>query len=82
MKEKGDVTTLYLHVFQWPGNGGLKIPGLKAETLSASLLADGRKLKVWADDHGTHIRLWNPAPDPIDSVIALQVSGPYEITEK
>jgi alpha-L-fucosidase len=36
-KVAGDATTLYLHVFDWPGNGQLLVPGLKNEVTSAFL---------------------------------------------
>src|SRR3974390_3806817 len=35
---------LYLHVFDWPTNGKLLLPGLISEAKSASLLAGGQKL--------------------------------------
>ena len=35
---------LYLHVFNWPENGKLVVPGLRSTVESATLLADGRVL--------------------------------------
>ena len=81
VKKEGDITTLYLHVFQWPENGELMVPGLRAEgeTLEASLLANGNTLEVLTGPESVAIKISAPAPDPIDSVIALKISGPYKI---
>ncbi|MGA3170748.1 MAG: alpha-L-fucosidase [Chthoniobacteraceae bacterium] len=68
---------VYLHVFAWPEEGKLVVPipnGVK----QAYLVADPNHaaLSVTPSDHGTTILLPAQAPDPIDTVIALEVSGP------
>ncbi|MDF7823288.1 alpha-L-fucosidase [Pontiellaceae bacterium B12227] len=81
MKKTGEKTTLYLHVFQWPENGELMVPGLRAasEALSATWLADGSKAEVLTGPESVAISLPKQAPDAIDTVIELNISGPYEI---
>ena len=79
MKKDGESTTLYLHVFNWPESGILNVPGLQAATLQASMLADGAILEISTDSAGVSIKLSGTAPDPINSVIVLKISGSYEI---
>ncbi|MCM2373451.1 alpha-L-fucosidase [Aporhodopirellula aestuarii] len=69
---------LYLHVFDWPADGKLSVPGLKNEVRGAHLLADGTELKTESVDDGVVVSLPAHAPDEIASVIALKVRGPLE----
>jgi alpha-L-fucosidase len=71
--------TLYLHVFDWPKDGRLPLPGLKSPLTSASLLVGGKKLKTEAADGLQAILVPEQAPDPIASVIVAQVEGPLEV---
>jgi alpha-L-fucosidase len=71
----GDATTLYLHVFDWPINGKLSVPGLRSEFSSATLLATGAELSVSLEGDTWVIDLPGNAPDPIDTVIALRLKG-------
>lgn len=67
---------LYLHVFQWPGNGVLRVPGLRNLVHSARLLADpGRAIPAERDGDDILLRLPGEAPDGIATVIALQLDG-------
>lgn len=77
VREKG--ATLYLHVFEWPKNGKLEVPGLKNKVKSAKLLASGEKLKVAANISGVVIDLPMAAPDAINSVIVLEVEGELQV---
>ncbi|MDF7798571.1 alpha-L-fucosidase [Pontiellaceae bacterium B1224] len=81
VKNEAHSTVFYLHVFQWPENEKVTVPGLKINPTGAeaSLLATGKSLK-WtpAEDH-LQIEVGPLAPDPIDSVIKLTVKGPFEI---
>jgi alpha-L-fucosidase len=71
--------TLYLHVFAWPKNGSLQVPGLKNEVQSASLLAGNRKLAVATNPEGVSITLPGNAPDKISSTVVLKVKGPLRV---
>ncbi|MCD6339894.1 MAG: alpha-L-fucosidase [Verrucomicrobia bacterium] len=80
-KRIGDRTRLFLHVFDWPRDGELLVPGLLNEPLAAWLLSDPsrRPLRVERTDLGLVIRVPSKAPDPICSVIALDVPGKPEV---
>ena len=65
--------TVYLHVFDWPAGGALKIPALPGNVTSARLLADpsAGALTVSKTADGLTIQGPASAPDPADSVVAL-----------
>ncbi len=68
--------TLYYHVYDWPKNGIVELPGIQNKITSAKLLADGKSVGVSKSEDNT-IRLQVPAeaPDPNVSVIALRYKG-------
>lgn len=75
-KETNKGTSLYFSVFEWPVDGKLVIPGLKNSVLSAKLLAGGTKVKTSVNRDGSlTITLPAEAPDPIASVIKVDVRG-------
>lgn len=67
----GGGTTLYLHVFEWPGDGKLLVPGLKDAPAKARILATSATVANQATGDGLALLLPVPAPDPIATVIAL-----------
>jgi alpha-L-fucosidase len=71
-------TTLYLHVFNWPADGKLVVPGLSAAVESARLLADGKKLEAKSGAEGVTVMLPASAPDAISSTVVLNVKGKVE----
>lgn len=74
-KREDGATTLYLHVFEWPADGIVHAP-IDNPPIGARLLADpGRALGVSKGPDGIAIRLNGPAPDAVDSVVALRVEG-------
>ena len=74
-------TVLYLHVFDWPDNGQLLVPGLMNAVASAQLLADGRGLTVSTNADGVLISLPAMAPDPISSTVILNILGTPEVRD-
>jgi alpha-L-fucosidase len=72
---EGGLTRLYLHVFDWPADQRLVIPGLANRPVKALLLASGKELEVGAGDAGVAIDLPEAMPDPIATVVALDVRG-------
>jgi alpha-L-fucosidase len=67
---------LYLHVFDWPADGTLVVPALDpsaGKVTSAKLLAGGAAVDVSQSADGLTLKLPVKAPDPIASVIALDV---------
>ena len=71
-----DTSTLYLHVFEWPSDGILPV-AVANDVIACHLLADpARKFEVGrAGKTGLAVRLTGDAPDPIASVVVLQVRG-------
>ncbi len=72
-------TTLYLHVFTWPQDGKLLLPGLKSEVKKAYLLADSAALKTQATEEGVVLTLPAQALDPIATVIVVNLSGELKV---
>jgi len=72
---------LYLHVFDWPTNGKLTVPGLKNKITKAYLLDDSKaKLHVGQGDNSEPvISIPQTAPDAIDSVVVLEIEGKPEV---
>jgi alpha-L-fucosidase len=72
---------LYLHVFTWPRDGELRIPALPNAPVRAYLLG-GRERKPLPVSVGAGITVKVPraAPDPIDTVIVLEVKGTPQVT--
>ncbi len=69
-------STLYLHVFDWPADGRLRVP-LSNKKARAWLMADPHhKLKCETDADGLIIQLPPTAPDKIASVVVLHLSSP------
>ena len=70
---KGD--RVYVYVFDWPADGRLTVP-FTGSVLSASLLANlASSVKAVAGPDGVHLELPAQAPDPVASVVVLQVTG-------
>ena len=65
--------TVYLHVFSWPGEGKLVVPGWKSQVVSATLKATGKKLEVQMGAGGLTLTLPAQPPDRISSTIVLEV---------
>lgn len=66
---------IYLHVFNWP-NGRLSVPAVQGTVKRAHLLSDRKqKLEVSQSASGVEITLPAQAPDPIASVVVLEVKG-------
>ncbi len=67
---------LYLHVFDWPADGQLRVPGLKNLVHKSRLLADSsREVKTRRDGDDILVTLTGEAPDEIASVIELTLDG-------
>jgi len=74
--QKGDL--LYLHVFQWPNDGKLVVPGLKNKIISAAVLATGEKLKTLSDPKGITVLIPATAPDKNSSTIVVKFEAQIE----
>src|SRR5262249_43680977 len=64
---------LYLHVFEWPADGTLQVPGFTGSARRAYLLADrSRALTLQPAAGALTIQIPGAAPDPIASVIVVE----------
>jgi len=81
-KESARGTTLYLHVFDWPASGTLRVPGLFNTVRSAYLLADGSRkpLMTSRQEDAVTVRLPSGAPDSINTVIVLDLDGKADVS--
>jgi alpha-L-fucosidase len=78
-KEIKNGTSLYFSVFDWPADGRLVIPGVKNSVVTAKLLATGAKVKTAVTKDDTLIiTLPATAPDPIASVVRVDIRGKVE----
>jgi alpha-L-fucosidase len=70
-------TTLYLHVFQWPKDGKLSVPGLENKVGKAYLLADSTQgaLPIAQEKGVVVVSVPAQAPDPINTVVVLTLEG-------
>jgi alpha-L-fucosidase len=78
----GNVTRLYLHVFDWPSDGRLVVSGLQNRPRDAFVLgaAGNGRLRVEREAEGLVVSLAASAPDTIDSVVVLDIDGPPRVT--
>lgn len=73
-KKSATGTTLYLHVFDWPKDGRLSVPGLVGKKVSSAvLLASGEELPAAATAGGLELTLPAAAPDAISSTIMVRI---------
>ncbi len=81
-KQVGSDTRLYLHVFDWPEDGILKVPGIFNEPKSASILADNseNQLMVNRKEDALWIALPGTIVDSINTVVVLDVAGSPDIS--
>jgi alpha-L-fucosidase len=73
---------LYLHVFDWPANGKLVVPGIFNEVKKAYLLADAQKnaLDVVRNEDALVVNVPAKAPDTINTVIVMDVQGKADVS--
>lgn len=80
-KVHGDQTTLYLHVFDWPADGKLVVPGLKNEVVQAQLLVGKQTVKTAKRGNDVLVSVPVAAPDAIVSVLALEIKGTPDVEQ-
>src|ERR1035438_7893414 len=76
-----DGAILCLHVFNWPENGKLLVPGLKNTAQQARLLTDAQRtpLATERSPEGLTISVPATAPKPVSSTIVLTIQRALEI---
>jgi alpha-L-fucosidase len=76
-------TRLYLHIFDWPQDGILRLEPLLNRVVTAKLLAaPSRPIGVMRDGAATVFSGLGPIPDEADSVLAVDIEGPPMVPEK
>jgi alpha-L-fucosidase len=66
--------TLFLHVFDWPTDGTLRVPVANRVTRARLLANAGQTLAIDGSSAGVTVHVPATAPDPIASVIALDIA--------
>jgi len=72
-KRGPDGVTLYLHVFDWPADGRLVLPGLTGGIVSAAILGGGPLTFATEAGETVFASLPATAPDPISSTIVVRL---------
>ncbi len=77
-------TRLFLHVFDWPTDRKLAVPGLSNKARQAYLLADAAKtpLPVSREEDALVIEVPWIAPQPFSSVVVLDIEGTPDVRQK
>ena len=80
LTHKAAERTLYFHVYDWPDDGVLELPGIANRVTRAWVLSDPTQEVTASDPEPGLIRIRAPraAPHPHVSVIALQYEGALE----
>jgi alpha-L-fucosidase len=75
-------TRLYLHVFSWPKDQRLVVPGILNSVKQAYLLSRPQDLRlaVTREADALVVRLPVEAPDAVNSIVVLDVAGKPDIT--
>jgi alpha-L-fucosidase len=71
-------TSLYFSVFSWPADGKLTISGFKNKVTSAKLISTGASVKTNLSGDLLTISLPSAPPDPIATVVRVDVKGIVE----
>ena len=64
---------VYLLIFKWPNNGSFEITGLKSQVKSAYLVSDHTAICVKQSNASLNLNLPTKAPDPIASVVCVEL---------
>jgi alpha-L-fucosidase len=80
-KQEGKNTLLYLHVFDWPKDEVLRVPGLKSKISDVYLLSNPKQKFAWKFEDGDAL-IHTPSVifDPINTVVVVKAKGTPEIT--
>ena len=79
--EPGGKTTLFLHVWDWPANGTITIPGVQQAPRAGRMLAGGAAVTATITAAGLAVVLPGSAPDQDVSVVALEFAAPLSIQD-
>jgi alpha-L-fucosidase len=72
---------LYLHVFDWPSDGKLVVPGLRNKVTKAYLLSAGDKpCTVAQGNEQVTVAVPQEMPDKINTVVVLEIPGDPQVS--
>ncbi|MFA6128539.1 MAG: alpha-L-fucosidase [Bacteroidales bacterium] len=76
-KKMTESTRLYLHVFDWPADGKLIIPGLGNKVIRAFLLSEANQeeLPATAESGSVNITVPSQMPDATNTIVVLDIEG-------
>jgi alpha-L-fucosidase len=72
-------STVYLHIWDWPADGKILLPGVRQPAGHGRLLADGTAITATVTPAGLVVTLAGAARDPDVSVAALEFDTPVEV---
>ena len=79
-KEYANATDLYLHVFDWPEDGLLRVDGLRSEVSGTYFLADfQQQIQISSTQAGHVLQLPDKPLDEVDTVIVLKITGDLDV---
>ncbi len=74
-------TTLYLHVWDWPANGEILLPGVHASATDGRMLVGGVRVTVADSMAGVVVKLPARPPDSPIAVATLEFPGPITTSQ-
>lgn len=76
-------TTLYLHIFDWPANGKLILPGIYNKPLNAYFLNDENKspLNIERNANNLEMNIGSKLQDEMNTVAVLVIEGKPDIND-
>jgi alpha-L-fucosidase len=80
-KVSADEAILYLHVFDWPSDGKLEVPGLRNKIEWSKLLTGGKLAPAEAGTNSVILRVPPKPRDPISSTVVVKIKGQLKIEE-
>jgi alpha-L-fucosidase len=79
-KEYPNATDLFLHVFDWPEDGQLRVDGLRSEINGAYFMADfQQQIPTVKTSTGVVLQLPDQPLDEVDTVIVLKIAGELDV---
>lgn len=78
-KERGEKNKIYLHVFEWPLDGIIRVNGLRNKIQQITLAATGEKLEHLDWGYTKHIQVPNKQSVAYDVVLEVEFEGNIEI---
>jgi alpha-L-fucosidase len=72
---------LYFHIFDWPLDGHIRIPGLNNKVTRAYALDGEKKLKPEHNGREWYLQVSKLDPDPIATVIVVEIEGEPDVDQ-